>query len=52
MEERVWRKGERCERSRKGENPALSQALDPKLNTEIKMKEDFTPNIGWGPPSR
>jgi hypothetical protein len=46
MEERVWRKGERCERSRKGENPALAQALNPKLNTEIKIKDDFTPNIG------
>ena len=50
MEERVWRNGERCERSRKDENPALAQALDqaldPKLHTEIKMKEDFTPHIG------
>jgi hypothetical protein len=56
MEERVWRNGEKCERSRKGENPALvqapervralDQALDTKLNTEIKIKEDFAPNIG------
>jgi hypothetical protein len=50
MEERVWRKGERCERSRKDQNPALTQAVDQaletKLNTEIKMKEDFAPHIG------
>ena len=50
MEERVWRKGEKCVRSRKDENPeltqALDQALDTKLNTEINMKEDFAPNIG------
>ena len=54
MEERIWRQGEKCVRSRKDENPALSQepgraldqALDTKLNTEINMKEDFAPNIG------
>ena len=50
MEEQVWRKGEKCVRSRKDENPALTQALDQaldtKLNTEINMKEDFAPNIG------
>jgi hypothetical protein len=50
MEERVWRKGEGCKRSRKDENPDLAQpidqALDTKLNTEIKMKEDFAPHIG------
>jgi len=50
MEERVWRNGEGCKRSRKDENPALAQpidlALDKKLHTEIKMKEDFSPNIG------
>ena len=50
MEERVWRNGERCKRSRKDENPALAQpldqALDTKLNAKIKRKEDFTPHIG------
>ena len=54
MEEQVWRQGEKCVRSRKDENPALTQApdraldqaLDTKLNTEINMKEDFAPNIG------
>ena len=54
MEEQVWRQGEKCVRSRKDENPALNQApdraldqaLDTKLNTEIKIKEDFAPNIG------
>ena len=46
MEERVWRNGERCKRSRKGENPALAQALEPKRDTEINIKDDFAPNIG------
>ena len=50
MEERIWRQGEKCVRSRKDENPSLAkavdQALDTKLHTEIKMKEDFAPHIG------
>lgn len=52
MEESVWHSGERCERSMKrtinsetsAASSALTQSLNPKLETEINIKEELFRN--------
>lgn len=55
MEESVWHSGERCERSMKrtinsetsatsAASSALTQSLNPKLETEINIKEELSLN--------